>query len=102
MAEFTPVAKALEIEPGAVRSFNVGALQIAIARIDDELVAFNDICTHRQCTLSDGELEDGSIECPCHGSKFDVRTGEVTNPPATQPIATYPVRINADMIEVEV
>jgi 3-phenylpropionate/trans-cinnamate dioxygenase ferredoxin subunit len=102
MSEFTSVAKSSEIGSGEVRSFNVGALQIAIANIDGELIAFNDICTHRGCSLTDGVLEDGAIECPCHGSKFDVRTGAVLQAPATEPIATYSVRVADDMIEVDV
>ena len=99
---FTAVGKTGDIAPGEMASFVVGSTHVAIANVDGEFLAFSDICTHRQCTMTDGEVEGDAVECPCHGSKFDVRTGAVLNPPATEPIAVYPVRIDGDSIEVQV
>ena len=51
--------------------------------------ALNDVCSHAEVSLSEGEVYDGTIECWLHGSCFDLRTGKPTNPPATQPVAAY-------------
>ncbi len=82
-------------------------LEIALARLQDGTwVAFDNMCTHEECPLSDGDLE-GDLEaerivCPCHSSAFDVRTGAVRHGPAYIPLAVYPVRVQAGALEVEV
>jgi Rieske Fe-S protein len=58
-----------------------------------ENTSTNNICTHEGGPLADGTLEGYEVECPWHGSKFEVRTGEVKNPPATEPEPTYKVKI---------
>jgi nitrite reductase/ring-hydroxylating ferredoxin subunit len=58
-----------------------------------ENTSINNICTHEGGPLADGTLDGYEVECPWHGSKFDVRTGEVKNPPATEPEPTYEVKI---------
>ncbi|TYB41519.1 non-heme iron oxygenase ferredoxin subunit [Actinomadura chibensis] len=66
---------------------------IAIARSGEDVFAVNDICSHAEVSLSEGEVYDGTIECWLHGSCFDLRSGKPTNPPATQPVATYKVKV---------
>ncbi|XRQ15635.1 non-heme iron oxygenase ferredoxin subunit [Actinomadura welshii] len=66
---------------------------VAIARDGDDVFAVNDICSHAEVSLSEGEVYDGTIECWLHGSCFDLRSGKPTNPPATQPVATYKVKV---------
>ncbi|QXJ19979.1 non-heme iron oxygenase ferredoxin subunit [Actinomadura graeca] len=66
---------------------------VAIVRSGDDLYALNDICSHAEVSLSEGEIYNGTIECWLHGSCFDLRTGKPTNPPATQPVATYKVKV---------
>jgi 3-phenylpropionate/trans-cinnamate dioxygenase ferredoxin component len=81
----------------------IGNLEIAIARLDDgSWVAFDNTCTHEECPLSDGDLEEGRIVCPCHSSAFDVRTGAVRHGPAYVPLAVYPVRVQNGELQVEV
>lgn len=77
------------ILPGRIGSRASGDHRIAIANLDGVLHAFDDTCTHRGCSLSQGVLEGTTVTCPCHGSQFDVTTGEVRRGPATQPVATY-------------
>lgn len=79
---------------GQVRSFDVDGTWIAVARSGGRLYAFDDECTHEECPLSLGIVEDDQIECDCHGAMFDLRTGAVTSPPATEPITVYPVEID--------
>jgi 3-phenylpropionate/trans-cinnamate dioxygenase ferredoxin subunit len=100
MAEFTTVGGADEIGEGDVQSFMVGDQQIAVARIEGELHAFSDICTHRQCNLSSSDLDGTTIECECHGSVFDVTTGDVLEGPAAEPIETFEVRVEGDDLQI--
>jgi 3-phenylpropionate/trans-cinnamate dioxygenase ferredoxin component len=102
MAEWTTVGSASEIDEGDVQAYEVGDLQIAVARIEGELHAFSDICTHRRCTLSSSDLDATTIECECHGSVFDVITGEVLEGPANEPIETYEVRVEDDDLQIGV
>jgi 3-phenylpropionate/trans-cinnamate dioxygenase ferredoxin subunit len=102
MAEFVSVAGSADVAEGDIGAFEVGGTQVAVARVEGELFAFADTCTHRGCSLSTGELDGHSIECECHGSVFSIRTGEVENPPATEPIDTYAVREEDGRIQVEV
>jgi 3-phenylpropionate/trans-cinnamate dioxygenase ferredoxin subunit len=69
---------------------------------DDNFYALGDTCTHEDYSLSEGDLWDLSVECPRHGSRFDVRTGKVTGLPAVIPAKTYPVTIENGEIYVEV
>jgi nitrite reductase/ring-hydroxylating ferredoxin subunit len=77
--------------------------EIALARLDDgSWVAFDNSCTHEECPLSEGDLDGDQIVCHCHSSAFDVRTGEVLEGPAEDPISVYPVRVENDELEVAV
>jgi 3-phenylpropionate/trans-cinnamate dioxygenase ferredoxin component len=78
----------------ALRAVTVGEAEIALARLDDgSWAAFDDACTHEECPLSDGDLEGDRITCYCHSSAFDVRTGEVLDGPAEDPLHVYEVRV---------
>lgn len=102
MAEFQTVAASEDVPEGEAKAFAVGDEEIAIARVDGNLYAFSDICTHRACNLANGGEIDGlTIECECHGSMFSMETGEVVGPPATEPIATFQVREDEGQIQVE-
>jgi 3-phenylpropionate/trans-cinnamate dioxygenase ferredoxin subunit len=76
----------------------LGAQDVAVARHGDEVFAVEDVCSHANVPLSEGEVEDCTVECWLHGSRFDLRTGKPTGLPATEPVATFPVevRTNAD------
>jgi 3-phenylpropionate/trans-cinnamate dioxygenase ferredoxin subunit len=67
-----------------------------------EVCAINDLCSHDEIELSDGELDGEDVECPAHGSRFNVRTGEVSGLPAEDAVATYPVTIEDGKIIVDV
>ena len=65
---------------------------VCVARTAGGWVAFDDTCTHEDCSLAEGELDGGVVVCPCHGSEFDVRTGDVLSPPALEPLPIYDAR----------
>ena len=77
--------------------------EIALAHLEDgSWAAFDNSCTHEDCPLAEGDLEGDQIICHCHSSAFDVRTGEVLEGPADEPIAVYPVRVENGELQVEI
>ncbi|MGI8717577.1 MAG: non-heme iron oxygenase ferredoxin subunit [Lapillicoccus sp.] len=88
-------------EEGAVRVMMAGR-PVCVARSGGEVYALHDVCSHAEVALSEGEVEDGTVECWLHGSRFDLRTGEPTGPPATVAVAVYPVKIDGDDVYVSV
>ena len=98
------VAKTADIPEGEVRCVLVGEVPIAVVNLGDgQFVAVDDICSHAEASLSEGEVDvdDQTIECPRHGSTFDLRTGQPRSLPATVPVATYPVKVEGDTILIE-
>jgi nitrite reductase/ring-hydroxylating ferredoxin subunit len=71
---------------GEVTVFDVEGTAVALANVDGTLYAFDDTCSHRACPLSEGAIDGPIVTCPCHKSRFDLRTGDVLNGPATVPI----------------
>lgn len=103
MGEFVTVGKPDEVGEGEAKAFSVGAEEIAVARVEGELVAFSDICTHRACNLANGgEIDGTTITCECHGSVFDMKTGAVIEGPATEPIATFVARVEGSDLQIGV
>jgi 3-phenylpropionate/trans-cinnamate dioxygenase ferredoxin subunit len=86
-------------EDGAL-GIEVEGVPIALVRTGGEVFALYDVCSHEEVPLSEGEIYDHTLECWLHGSCFDVRTGKPTGPPATKPVATYPVRVTGDDVYV--
>jgi 3-phenylpropionate/trans-cinnamate dioxygenase ferredoxin subunit len=87
-------------EEGAIR-VSLDGKPICIARSQGEVFAISDICSHADVALSEGDVEDGTIECWLHGSRFDLRTGAPTGLPATKAVATYPVTVEGDDVLVK-
>jgi len=77
---------------GFLRRVEVEGAAVCLGRTAEGWVAFQDTCTHEECSLSDGELEGSIVVCPCHASEFDLRTGDVLSPPALDPGQRQPVR----------
>jgi nitrite reductase/ring-hydroxylating ferredoxin subunit len=92
MAEWVSVGTPGEILDGEMSSYGAGERQVAIANVDGDLHAWDDVCTHQQCSLAEGELDGTIVECPCHGSQFDITTGEAVQGPATDPVDVFEVR----------
>jgi 3-phenylpropionate/trans-cinnamate dioxygenase ferredoxin subunit len=73
---------------------------VAVARTAGSFFAFADTCTHEECSLSDGILTDAEVDCPCHGSVFDIRTGEALVGPALESVRIYALRVEDGRIQV--
>ena len=97
---FVTVARTGEIAPGSVKVVRVDDREIAVFNVGGAFHAMDDICTHDGGPLAEGIVEGHVIECPRHGARFDIRTGAVLGMPATQPVTTYPVRIEGDQVQV--
>jgi 3-phenylpropionate/trans-cinnamate dioxygenase ferredoxin subunit len=94
-----------EVPVGEARRFTVEGREVAVANLGAEgYRAVDALCSHAKAFLDEGEVDadDQTIECPLHGSTFDLNTGSPTTLPATQPVATYPVEIDGDDILIEV
>ncbi len=97
-----------DLEPGSARLAeltleNGRDIPIAIIRTDEgDFYAIDDLCTHGEVSLSEGEVQGCYVECWAHGSRFDVRTGEPDELPAIFPVKTYPVRIDGERVLVDV
>jgi nitrite reductase/ring-hydroxylating ferredoxin subunit len=102
MAEFVTVADGAVLEQGEMAAFAVGGERIAVANLEGTLYAFDDMCPHRQCSLAEGDLEETVVTCPCHGSQFEVTTGERLRGPAVRAVRTFAVRIENGTLQVEV
>lgn len=100
--EFIRAAPKGDLKLGEKTAISVGGRDVLVANLEDNYYAVGNICTHMGCMLSDGELIGGNIECPCHGSVFDVKTGNVVNGPAKKPEPTYQVKIEGDQVLVRV
>src|SRR5689334_16733173 len=91
--EFVRVANTNDIQSSRMRAFQINGLEVCIANVDGKYYAINNICTHEGGPLADGRIDGYEVECPWHSSKFDVRTGQVIQPPASEPEPVYEVKV---------
>jgi len=101
MAEFVAVSRVDDLEEGDLQAFDVRGTKIAVANVGGRFYAFDDTCTHLQCSLAEGVLEDTTVICLCHGSEFDVTDGAVLQGPAREPVETYETRVEGGSLEVK-
>jgi 3-phenylpropionate/trans-cinnamate dioxygenase ferredoxin subunit len=93
-----------DLKPGTARQVVIGEHRIAVIRIDDDVYAIGDVCSHQDISLSEGDVlcEDRAIECWKHGSAFSVVDGHPEALPATRPVPVYEARVVDGEIEVTV
>ena len=103
MADFT-VCKTEELPEGAMRLVTVDGRKIGVFNCGGELLAIEDRCSHDDGPLAEGEFDAASctVECPRHGSLFDLRTGRPKSLPAYQPVETFPARVDDGEVKLEV
>jgi 3-phenylpropionate/trans-cinnamate dioxygenase ferredoxin subunit len=94
------VATTAQVPPGALREVWVGDLCLALCNAGGVLYAIESVCTHDGGPLDAGVLEGYEVECPRHGARFDVRSGEAVCLPGMKPVRTFPLRVRGDSIEV--
>lgn len=102
MTDFVKVARTNEIEPGQAKIVDVKGKEIALFNVGGEYFAIDNMCTHEEASLAEGEIAGYEVTCPLHGAKFDVRSGAVLGPPAYEDVVSYPVRVSGSDVEVDV
>ena len=99
--DFVKAAEIKDIPPSKMKEVQVDGENICVANVEGKYYAIGSICTHEGGPLADGTLEGYEVECPWHQSKFDVRTGEVTSPPASEPEPSYEVKVDGNNILIK-
>jgi nitrite reductase/ring-hydroxylating ferredoxin subunit/uncharacterized membrane protein len=89
-----------ELEGSSPVSVQVGDTPVLLVRDGEQVLALHDRCSHRGCSLATGDVEDGAVTCPCHGSRFDLRSGAILQGPATAPQPVLEARTRAGRVEV--
>jgi nitrite reductase/ring-hydroxylating ferredoxin subunit len=119
------IARTTDVEPGQVRAFEIreqGAVaagrstipllrtvgigrskgtRITLANVAGTIFAIDDTCTHKGCSLGDGKLDGSTVQCACHGSRFEVTSGAVVRGPAKDPLRSYPVHVASGEVQVD-
>ncbi|MDP3983003.1 MAG: non-heme iron oxygenase ferredoxin subunit [bacterium] len=90
---FIKIAEVNQVVDGVVKKFIVKDKIIAVANVGGEFFVIDDTCSHAQCSLSRGRLNGKELACPCHGAKFDVKTGKALTLPATIALQAYEVKV---------
>lgn len=101
MGKWVDVAPVDELLPGFWRTVDVEGTQIAVFNVNGEYHAIEDLCTHDGGILTGGTVEGEEVICPRHGARFSIITGEALSPPAHEPVATFPVRVEAGKVQVK-
>jgi nitrite reductase/ring-hydroxylating ferredoxin subunit len=96
--EFAKVADVKDIQPSQMKEVEVNGEKICLANVEGKYYAIGNICTHLGGPLAQGKLEGYEVQCPWHGSRFDIRTGRVARPPAMRSEPTYEIKIEEDNI----
>ena len=102
MTNWIDAAAAEDLPEDDVVGVQVAGRDVAFYKVGEDVYATDNICTHGQARLCDGFLEGHEIECPLHQGKFDVRNGRPTCEPATEPLRSYPVKIEGARVFIRI
>ncbi len=100
MSEWTTVARADEVAEGEMVAAELEGNEVLLANVGGEYRAIASECTHEGCSLAEGEIDEDTVICPCHGSMFDLKTGAVIAGPATESEPVYGVRLEDGEIKL--
>jgi nitrite reductase/ring-hydroxylating ferredoxin subunit len=96
--DFVKVAETKDIQPSKMKAAEVDGEKVCVANVEGKYYAIGNVCTHLGGPLAEGKLEGYEVQCPWHGSKFDIRSGKVTRPPAMRSEPTYEIKVEDDSI----
>jgi 3-phenylpropionate/trans-cinnamate dioxygenase ferredoxin subunit len=103
MSEYQPAASLSDLQEGQVTGAKVAGRALALYLVDGRPYCTDDLCPHEDCFFTEvGIVEGDEVECSCHGSRFNIKTGENTAPPSADPVRTYPARVDGDQVSVSV
>jgi nitrite reductase/ring-hydroxylating ferredoxin subunit len=99
--EWTTVARTGELSEGEMTGGTIAGEEVLVVNLRGQYRAIGATCTHAGCSLvDDGEIDEGTLTCGCHGSIFDLESGEAVGPPAHEPLPVYEVRVEGDAVQV--
>jgi len=102
MAEWVKVATTDQVSPGAAMVVSVQGKEIALFNREGTFYAIGNTCTHAEGPLAEGEVEGDEVTCPWHGACFNIKTGEVVGPPASENVPCFKVAVEGNDIKVEI
>ena len=102
MADWVKVAQAGDVPEGKAKVVVAQGQRLALSNVGGNYFAVQDLCTHDNGPLGEGELVGDLIECPRHGARFNVKTGQAVTLPAILPVRTFPVRVMGNEIQVQI
>jgi nitrite reductase/ring-hydroxylating ferredoxin subunit len=97
----TKIASAKDIQPGSMIGVTAKGKDILVANVAGKYYAIGNVCMHEGCTLSDGTLTGDKVECPCHGSTYDVKTGAFVKGPTTKGEPSFKLTVKGDSVFAE-
>lgn len=99
--EWITVASLADVPEGQMLAVEVAGEAVCLYNLGGSVYATQNVCTHAEASLAEGFIDGDCIECPLHQALFDIRTGKVKSPPATEDLRVYPVRVEDDAILVD-
>ena len=93
--------KLSEFENTSVAKIDINGTTVAVFKVDEDYYAIQNMCSHAEADLADGEVYDCKVECPLHGAEFDLKTGEALTLPATKPVTVFATEIDGDSIVIK-
>jgi nitrite reductase/ring-hydroxylating ferredoxin subunit len=102
LMEYVKVASTKNLSSGGKINVKIGNKEILVVNLNGKYYAIGNVCTHKGCKLSNGTLSEGKIECPCHGSVFDIKNGKVVSGPAKKSEPVFKIKIEGNQILVNV
>ncbi len=98
---WTQIGDESDVPVNSMYLYTVMGEGITVYHLAGDWYATADRCTHQDCSLSEGDIEENEIVCACHGGAFDIRTGVATRMPCIEPLETYPIRVVEGRIEID-
>jgi len=99
--EFVKLASVNDVKPNGMMGVTINDQKILLANVNGNYYALSNVCMHRGCQLSKGELKGETVECPCHGSTYDLKTGNFTKGPTKKPEPTYEVKVENNDVMIK-
>lgn len=99
--DFVKVAKTEDVQVSQMMAVEVNDERVCLANVNGKYYAIGNVCTHMGGPLAEGKLEDYIVQCPWHGSRFDIRSGKVVRPPAMKPEPTYEVKVESNDVLIK-
>jgi glycine betaine catabolism B len=96
------IGETKDIQPSQMKAVDVNGERICVANVEGKYYAIGNVCTHMGGPLAEGKLEGFEVECPWHGSKFDIRTGKVVRPPAMREEPSYEVKVEDNNVLIKI